>query len=103
MYAVIKAGSKQFKVSKGDSIELYKMEGKSVGDSVEFNNVLMVGGDNLTVGTPFVSGAKVTGVITKQEKSPKVLVFKYRRRKNYKKTIGHRQDLTTVEISDITI
>lgn len=103
MYAVIKTGSRQFKVEKGDSIELYKMNGKSVGDSVDFNEVLLVGGDTLSVGSPLVKGAKVVGKITKQEKASKILVFKYRRRKNYKKTIGHRQDITTVEISDIVM
>ena len=103
MYAVIKAGSRQFKVAKGDSIELFKVNGKSVGDTIDFNEVLMVGGESTKVGAPLVKGAKVVGKITKQEKSPKILVFKYRRRKNYKKTIGHRQDITTVEISDIVM
>ncbi len=101
MYAVIKAGAHQYKVSKGDLIDIDKLEGAE-GDKVTFDRVMMIGGSKTVVGDPLVKGASVQATIKKQFRDKKILVFKYRRRKNYKKMTGHRQPLTTVEIGDIS-
>lgn len=101
MYAVIKAGSRQFKVTQGETITLDRVEGKA-GDKVTFDQVLMVGGDKTSFGAPLVAGAKVVATIKSQEKAPKITIFKYKRRKNYKRTIGHRQPITVLEINSIT-
>jgi len=101
MYAVIKTGAHQYKVSKGDLIEIDKLEGAE-GDSVTFDQVMLLGGGKTVIGDPLVKGASVKATIKRQFRDKKVLVFKYRRRKNYKKTAGHRQPLTTVEIGDIS-
>ena len=100
MYAVIKTGGKQYRVAKGDKIFVEKLPG-NVGDAVSFDQVLLVGGESLKLGKPTVSGAKVEGKILEQGRGEKVIIFKFRRRKNYVRRNGHRQDLTAVKIADI--
>lgn len=102
MFAVLHTGGKQFTVSKGDVIQIEKLDG-DVGASVRLDKVLMVGeGDKVMVGAPFVEGCVVTGEVTEQAKGPKILVFKKRRRKNYRRRNGHRQLFTRVKITDIS-
>jgi len=101
MYAVIKTGGKQYRVSVGDIVAFEKIEGES-GDAVSFDNVLMVAdNDNITVGAPVVEGAKVNAKIIAQTKAPKITVFKMKRRKGYRKKTGHRQKLTSLKITEI--
>ena len=101
MYAVIKTGGKQYKVSKGDILRIEKLP-KQVGESVTFADVLLVGGDAIKIGTPTVAGAKVEAKVMSQEKGKKVVIFKFRRRKNYRRKQGHRQPFTTIEVTSIT-
>lgn len=102
MYAVIKTGGKQYRVAKDDVLTIEKLPGKS-GEKIEFTEVLMVGsGAGVKVGTPVVSGAKVTGELVEQTRGPKLIAFKKRRRKNSRRKKGHRQDLSTVRITEIT-
>ena len=100
MYAVIKTGGKQYKVAEGDLLKIEKIEG-AVGDSVEFDQVLMVGGDDVKVGTPLVDAAKVKAQIVEQGKAKKIRVFHMKRRKTYRKVYGHRQPLTRLKITGI--
>jgi large subunit ribosomal protein L21 len=101
MYAVIKTGGKQYRVAKDDVITIEKVAGDA-GAKVEFTEVLMVAGSGEPkVGAPLVSGAKVVGELVEQTRGPKVIAFKKRRRKNSRRKIGHRQDLTTVRITSI--
>lgn len=103
MYAVIKTGGKQYKVSEGDVLNFEKIEGGK-GDIVSFDEVLLVSGDDdVRVGTPFVKGAKVLGEIVSQIRGPKIVVFKMKRRKGYSKKTGHRQDLTSLKIKEIVV
>jgi large subunit ribosomal protein L21 len=101
MYAVIKTGGKQYKVAEGEFLKVEKLEGE-IGDSIEFAEILMVGGENAVVGTPLVAGASVTAKIAVQGKGKKVLVFKSKRRKDSRKLRGHRQQLTVLKIEKIT-
>jgi large subunit ribosomal protein L21 len=101
MYAVIKTGGKQYKVTEGEFLKVEKLEG-GVGDSIEFAEILMVGGEKLAVGTPLVAGAKVTATIAAQGKDKKVLVFKSKRRKGSRKLRGHRQERTVLKIVKIS-
>jgi large subunit ribosomal protein L21 len=100
MFAVIKTGGKQYNVAADNTITVMSLAGEP-GDKVTFADVLMLGGETPTFGSPFVSGASVTGEIVSQERGPKVIAFKKRRRQNSKRKRGHRQDLTTVKILDI--
>jgi large subunit ribosomal protein L21 len=100
MYAVIKTGGKQYRVEKGETVRVEKLLG-NVGDTVTFDQVLLVGGDALKVGMPLVAGAKVTATIKAQDRAKKVIVFKFRRRKNYRRKNGHRQPFTAVEVTGI--
>jgi len=101
MYAVIKTGGKQYRVAANDTIEIEKLEG-SAGDSVEFTDVLMVSnGEAIEWGAPVVEGATVAGEIVGQVRGPKIVIFKKRRRKHYRRKNGHRQDLTSVRITEI--
>ncbi|MFN7926121.1 MAG: 50S ribosomal protein L21 [Bryobacteraceae bacterium] len=99
MYAVIEAGGKQYRVSPGDTIEVNRMEGEP-GATVELGRVLAVVGDG-SVKAGKDAGAKVSGTIVAHGRGDKIRVFKFKRKKQYKKTIGHRQDLTTVKVGDI--
>ena len=100
MYAVVKTGGKQYKVSEGDLLKVEKLEG-AVGDTVELNEVLMVGGDKVAIGTPLVPSASVTVKIIEQGKDKKILVFKSKRRKDSRKLNGHRQPRTMLKIEKI--
>jgi large subunit ribosomal protein L21 len=103
MYAVIKTGGKQHKVSQGDEISIEKIDG-SKGETVVFDEVLMVSsGEDVKVGTPFLTGARVEGEIIDQIKAGKINVFKMKRRKGFKKKTGHRQKLTRMKIKEISI
>ena len=100
MYAVIKTGGKQYKVSAGDLLKVEKLAG-AVGETIELDEVLMVGGEEVKIGTPLLPNAKVTATIDEQGKDKKILVFKSKRRKNYRKKYGHRQPLTRLKITNI--
>jgi len=102
MYAVIKTGGRQYRVEQGATIRVEKLLGDK-GTQLELNEVLLVGdGEKVTVGKPTVAGAKVTGEIVAQELGEKLLVFKFRRRKAYRRKNGHRQQYTAVKITGIT-
>ena len=102
MYAVIKTGGKQYRVAANDVIKVEKLAGEA-GDAITFEEVLFVGdGDDITIGAPFISGATVAGEVVEQTRGPKIRIFKKRRRKHYQRTMGHRQDLTVIKITDIS-
>ena len=101
MYAVIKTGGKQYRVSEGDRIRVEKLDG-DVGAELTFDDVLMLGGDKVAVGTPTVDGASVSARIVAQDKAKKVIVFKYKRRKGYRRKYGHRQPYTELEITGVS-
>ena len=102
MYAVIKTGGKQYRVAQNDLLTIERLEGVP-GASIEFADVLMVGnGEQVKVGAPFVSGAKVTAELVDQARGPKVIAFKKRRRKNSRRKKGHRQHLSLVRITGIS-
>lgn len=100
MYAVIKTGGKQYRVSEGDRLRVEKLDGE-VGGSIEFDHILMIGGEKPVVGKPIVEGAKVKAQITAQDRAKKVIVFKMKRRKNYRRKYGHRQPYTELQIKAI--
>lgn len=101
-YAIIRSGGKQFRVSPGEIVRVPSISGKNEGDSVHFTDVLVAGGDSgLRIGAPTIDGAVVTGTIVKNGRGPKILVFKFKRRKGFKKMKGHRQDFTAVKIESI--
>ena len=101
MYAVIKTGGKQYRVAQGETLRVEKLEVEQ-GETVEFDQVLMVGeGDNVQVGTPLVSGGKVTATVKAHGQAAKVKVVKFKRRKNYLRQHGHRQQYTDVVITNI--
>ncbi len=100
MYAVFKTGGKQYRVAQGDRLRVEKLAG-AVGEGVTFDTVLLVGGETLKVGKPLVSGAKVEAKIVGQGLGPKVVIFRLRRRKNYRRKKGHRQPFTALEITKI--
>lgn len=102
MYAIVKTGGKQYRVSQGDTMRFEKLDG-DVGSPVTFDQVLMVAdGDTVTVGQPVVENAVVSGEIVEQGKAKKIIVFKYKRRKGYRRTQGHRQQFTAVRIDSIS-
>ena len=101
MYAVIKTGGKQYKVAEGEFLKVEKLVGE-VGDSIEFTEILMVGGEKTLVGAPHVAGATVTARIALQNKDKKILVFKSKRRKGTRKLRGHRQHRTVLKIEKIS-
>jgi large subunit ribosomal protein L21 len=101
MYAVIKSGSKQYRVSPGDIVRVEKLD-KAVGDSVRFQEVLAINNDETTVvGSPQVTNAQVLGTVVENGKAKKVIVFKYKRKKQYRVLRGHRQQFTAVKIDEI--
>ena len=103
MYAVIKTGGKQHRVSEGDVVCIEKINGGK-GDAVVFDQVLMVEKEgDIRIGRPVVEGAKVTGEILSQTKAAKLVVFKMKKRKGYHKKNGHRQQLTSMKIREISI
>lgn len=101
MFAVIKTGGKQYRVATGDEIRVEKLEGQA-GDTLDMGDVLMLGGEEgVTVGAPTVEGAQVIGEVLVTDRDRKIIVFKKRRRQNYRRTKGHRQWGTTVRIAEI--
>ncbi len=103
MHAVIKTGGKQYVVKPGDIIDIEKISGEP-GEEINFEEVLLVSADeeDVKVGSPVVESAKVEGKIIRQKKGEKIVVFKFKRRKGYRKKAGHRQNLTSVEITSIS-
>jgi large subunit ribosomal protein L21 len=102
-YAIIRTGGKQFRVEPGMTIRIPSLPGEA-GGSIEFNEVLLGSdGKNVHTGVPSLSGAKVTGEIVKHGRGEKIVVFKFKRRKNYARKQGHRQGFTEVRIKDITL
>ena len=101
MYAVIKSGGKQYKVAEGDTIKVEKLAANA-GDKIDITDVLMVAdGENVTVGTPLVQGATVSAEVQDQGRGAKISVIKFKRRKNYRRQAGHRQDYTELAITGI--
>lgn len=100
MYAVIKTGGKQVRVTEGQEIYVEKLDVEA-GETVEFNEVLMLGGEKTVIGTPFVENAKVIAKVEKQGRGKKIIVFKYKVRKNYRKKQGHRQAYTKLVVESI--
>jgi large subunit ribosomal protein L21 len=102
MYAVIKTGGKQYRVSEGQKVRVEKLSGNA-GDKVTFSEVLLVGGDEPKIGLPLVKGASVAAEITGQDRGKKIVVFKFKRRKNYRRKAGHRQPYTELKITGISL
>ena len=103
MYAIIEAGGKQYRVSEGDLIDVERRSGE-VGQTVDFQEVLLVGDqETIHVGKPVLPGARVVGTIAEQGKKAKIIVFKFKRRKKYRKKQGHRQLFTRVRIDQIEL
>ena len=101
MYAVVKTGGKQYRVAKDDKIVVDRMIGED-GDSVVLDQVLMMAdGDKVTVGSPVIEGAAVGATVLRQTRGPKIMVFRRKRRKNFRRIRGHRQDLTLLQINEI--
>lgn len=101
MYAVIKTGGKQYRVKEGDTFNIEKLEAEA-GSEITFDDVLAVGeGESLRVGTPSVDGASVSAKVLKHGRLKKIIVFKFKRRKNYKRKRGHRQHFTRIQITKI--
>jgi len=103
MNAVVKTGGKEYRISQGDLIRVEKIEGK-VGDQVTMKDILMISDeDKVQVGNPFLTNAVITGEIVQQVRGKKVLTYKMKRRKNYRRTKGHRQTYTYVRVNDISL
>src|SRR5438552_12818486 len=100
MYARLRTGGKQYKVSPGDVIKVERLAGEA-GSEIEFNHVFAVRKEGLTVGSPLVENSKVTGTILRNARAPKVRVLKYKRKKQYRRTLGHRQPYSEVRINEI--
>jgi large subunit ribosomal protein L21 len=103
MYAVIKSGGKQYRVAPGQTIRLEKVAGE-VGAKIELGNILLVENDgNVQVGSPLVANAKIQATVVEHDRAKKILVFKKKRKKQYRRTQGHRQDYTAVRIDNIIV
>ncbi len=100
MFAVIKTGGKQYRVAAEDVLKIEKIKGEP-GEIVQLGDVLVVGGDNVTLGVPTVAGATVAAEVLEQGRGPKVIAFKKRRRKNSRRKRGHRQEFTLLRITEI--
>jgi len=100
MFAVMKTGGKQYRVAAEDKLKVEKVAGEP-GEIIQFGEVLVVGGDNVTLGSPTVSGASVAAEVLDQGRGPKVIAFKKRRRKNSRRKRGHRQEFTLIRITEI--
>lgn len=102
MYAIVETGGKQYRVQEGDVLKVESL-GAEEGQSVVFDKVLLVGkDDSVTVGTPYVKGASVTASVTGNGKDPKILVFKFKSKKNYRRMRGHRQHFSEIRIDSLT-
>jgi large subunit ribosomal protein L21 len=103
MYAIVDSGGKQYKVQEGEVLRVEKLAGE-VGDSVSFDRILMFSdGDDVNIGTPLLEDVAVSGHIVEQGKAKKIIVFKYKRRKRYRRKRGHRQQFTAVKVDSIKI
>ena len=100
MYAIVKTGGKQYKVAEGDVLSIEKLEAE-VGSEVSFEVLMLVDGADIKVGKPVVEGAAVTAKVVEHGKGPKVTIFKYKPKKDYRKTQGHRQPYTKVEVLSV--
>ena len=100
MYAIIKTGGKQYKVAEGDTIYIEKLAAED-GSNVEFEAVMVVDGDKTTVGKPIVDGVKVKGKVVRSGRGQKIIVYKFKPKKNYRRKQGHRQPFTEVQITGI--
>lgn len=102
MYAILETGGKQYRVAEGDVITVEKLPGEA-GDAVEFDKVLLINdGNDVKVGTPYIEGAKIAGEIIETGKGKKIIVYKYKSKKDYRRKQGHRQPFTSVEITSLT-
>ena len=102
MYAVFQSGGKQHRVAEGQTVRLEKIE-VAPGDTVEFDNILMVSnGDDVKIGTPYVEGGKITAEVVTHGRGEKIKIVKFKRRKHYRRQMGHRQNYTRVEITGIS-
>jgi large subunit ribosomal protein L21 len=102
VYAIIRTGGKQYRVAEGDTLQVERDILTDASDgSISFGEVLMIGGGEPKVGSPLVDGASVTATVLGEERGPKVIVFRKKRRKQYKRKIGHRQDLVKIRIDSI--
>lgn len=102
MYAVIQTGGKQYRVEPGQKLRVERLAGNP-GETVSFDKVLLVGGDSPKIGRPILSGASVSAEIIGHDRARKIIVFKLRRRKNYRRKQGHRQPFTELKITDIKV
>ena len=101
MYALVKTGGKQYRVSKDDTILVERLSAEE-GEQIILNDIVMLGeGDTVTIGTPRVEGAGVSATVMRQTRGPKIIIFRRKRRKNHRRTQGHRQDLTLLKINEI--
>ncbi len=100
MYAVIKTGGKQYRVSEGDTLKVEKLD-VAAGETIEFDQVLMLGGEEIKIGTPVVEGAKVAAEVVSHGRGKKVTIIKFRRRKHSRRQQGHRQWFTELKITGI--
>jgi large subunit ribosomal protein L21 len=101
MFAVVQTSGRQYRVSEGDTITVSQLEAE-VGTTVDLNKVLFVGGDSPSFGAPFVDGACVVAEVVSHDRGPKIDIFKYRRTRRYRKTIGFRAEQTTLRIQSIS-
>jgi large subunit ribosomal protein L21 len=102
VYAIIATGGKQYRVKEGDHIQVEKLAGDP-GEKIEFDQVLLLAdGDDVSIGTPYVDGSKVTGEVQNQARSKKIEIIKFKRRKHHMKRMGHRQSYTQVKITGIS-
>jgi large subunit ribosomal protein L21 len=102
MYAVIRTGGKQYRVSEGDKIRVEMLTGE-VGDKLEISEVLMVGGEKTVIGKPLVPGVKVSAEIVAQDRAKKIIVYKLKEKKNYRRKAGHRQPYTELKVTGIAV
>jgi large subunit ribosomal protein L21 len=103
MFAVFRTGGKQYKVAKNDVVKVEKLAGEA-GDTISLDDVLMIGGEGEPqVGTPVIAGASVAATVIAQDRADKVIIFRKKRRQNYRRKKGHRQELTVLRITDITV
>ncbi len=100
MYAIIETGGKQYKVFQDELIKVEKIS-SNIGDKLDFKVLMLVDGENVTIGEPFVAGAKVVAEVVEHGKADKITVFKYKAKKNYKRKQGHRQPFTTIKIVSV--
>ncbi len=100
MYAIVRTGGKQYRVNVGDTIYVERLEAP-VGEKITLDDILLVGGDSVKVGSPRVAGATVVGTVVEQDRGAKIRVFKYKKRKHYRRTRGHRQSYTALRIEAV--